>query len=176
MINVKHLTRMLTNTILMIIGFLLIGLACTYDTHISSFYLSLFASVILGVVSALGESTTLGFCKGFPSTVVGYFGSGTGFAGVFGAGVVLLATSVLKISNIGNLFFAIIPTSIIYFLAFWWINRMKARHPYVIDKPNAEETFSYSPPKQMQLKMNLNDTQNTGEFYRDIDEELDEVS
>jgi MFS family permease len=158
MINVKHLTRMLINTILMILGFLLIALACTYDTHIASFYLSLFASVILGVVSALGESTTLGFCKGFPSTVVGYFGSGTGFAGVFGAGLVLLATSILKIRNIGSLFFAIIPTSILYFLAFWWINRMKARHPYVSDKPNAEETFSYSPPQQMQLKMNLNDT------------------
>lgn len=151
MINVKHLTRMLINTIMMILGFLLIALACTYDTNIASFYLSLFASVILGVVSALGESTTLGFCKGFPSTVVGYFGSGTGFAGVFGAGIVLLATSVLKIHNIGSLFFAIIPTSIIYFLAFWWINRMKTRHPYVSDKPNAEETFSLSPPPGLHL-------------------------
>jgi len=168
----KHLTRMLINTVLMALGFLLIGLASTYDTHIFSFYLSLFASVILGVVSALGESTTLGFCKGFPSTVVGYFGSGTGFAGVFGAGIVLLATSVLKIRNIGTLFFAAIPTSILYFLAFWWINRIKARHPYVIDKPNAEETFSYSPPKGLQQKMNLNDTQNTVEFNKEIEEEL----
>lgn len=176
MINVKHITRMFINTILMILGFLLIGLASTYNTHIFSFYLSLFASVILGVVSSLGESTTLGFCKGFPSTVVGYFGSGTGFAGVFGAGVVLLATSVLKIRNIGILFFAAIPTSILYFFAFWWINRIKTRHPYVSDKPNAEETFSYSPPQGAQQKMNLNDSQNTLEHSIDKDEGLNEAS
>ena len=80
---------MFMNSILMAVGFLTISVACLFPEHISAFYLSLVASIILGVVSSLGESTTLGFCKGFPSTVVGYFGSGTGFAGVFGAGVFL---------------------------------------------------------------------------------------
>ena len=74
----------------MAIGFIVIAFACTYNENEASFFVSLVASVILGTVSAFGESTTLGFCKGFPSTVVGYFGSGTGFAGVFGSGMILI--------------------------------------------------------------------------------------
>lgn len=132
---------MLINSILMIIGFLLIGFSSTYNTHVAAFYISLLASVILGITCALGESTVLGFCKGFPGTVVGYFGSGTGFAGVFGSGIVLLSTLVLKMDNIGILFFYSTITSIVYFFAFWWINKMKAKHPYNEDKPNADETF-----------------------------------
>ena len=122
-IKVKHFTRMFFNSINMAIGFLVISFACTYNQYEASFFVSLFASVILGTVSAFGESTTLGFCKGFPSSVVGYFGSGTGFAGVFGSGMILLLQSA-GVSN-GNIFFMITPTVIPYFLAFWWINNMK---------------------------------------------------
>lgn len=81
---------MMINTFNMFLGFLIIALACTFNKYKASFFISLLASVILGTVSAFGESTTLGFCKGFPSTVVGYFGSGTGFAGVFGSGTILI--------------------------------------------------------------------------------------
>ena len=81
---------MLINSTDMAIGFIVISFACTYNTNVASFYVSLLASVVLGTVSAFGESTVLGFCKGFPSTVVGYFGSGTGFAGVFGSGFILI--------------------------------------------------------------------------------------
>ena len=84
---------MFINAILMSIGFLTISFACTYNKYEASFWISLVSSVILGTVSAFGESTTLGFCKGFPSSVVGYFGSGTGFAGVFGSGIILLLQS-----------------------------------------------------------------------------------
>ena len=84
---------MLINSMNMAIGFIVISFACTYNTHEAAFYVSLVASVVLGTVSAFGESTTLGFCKGFPSSVVGYFGSGTGFAGVFGSGMILALQS-----------------------------------------------------------------------------------
>jgi CLN3 protein len=117
----------------MAIGFIMISMACTFNKNVASFYVSLVASVILGTVSSFGESTTLGFCKGFPSEVVGYFGSGTGFAGVFGSGTILLLQS-LNLSN-GQIFFIISPSVIPYFLSFWWINRMKARHPYVLEVP-----------------------------------------
>jgi MFS family permease len=125
----KHITRMFMNSILMLIGFLLIAFACTFDKNVASFYVSLLAAIFLGIVSAFGESTTLGFCKGFPSTVVGYFGSGTGFAGVFGAGSLLILSS-LKVP-LGTIFFIITPTAIPYFLSFLWINRMKNKHPYI---------------------------------------------
>ena len=85
---------MLFNAVNMSLGFLMISFACTYNTNLAAFYISLVSSVILGTVSALGESTTLGFCKGFPSSVVGYFGSGTGFAGIFGSGIILLLQGV----------------------------------------------------------------------------------
>ncbi len=89
---------MLINSTDMAIGFIVISFACTYNKVVASFYVSLVASVVLGTVSAFGESTVLGFCKGFPSTVVGYFGSGTGFAGVFGSGFILILQS-LNLSN-----------------------------------------------------------------------------
>ena len=90
LIKIKHFIRMLGASIAMAIGFIIISLACAFNTYEAAFWISLLSSVILGVVSSIGESTTLGFCKGFPSTVVGFFGSGTGFAGVFGSGTILL--------------------------------------------------------------------------------------
>ncbi len=107
---------------------MIISLACTYNKYEVSFWFSLVSSIILGTGSALGESTTLGFCKGFPSSTVGFFGSGTGFAGIFGSGSIL-ALKAAGLNN-GQIFFIITPTIIPYFLAFWWISRMKAKHPY----------------------------------------------
>ncbi len=127
------MTRILINSILMGLGLVIISLACTYNKNVASFYVSLVASVILGIVCSFGESTNLGFCKGFPSTIVGYFGSGTGFAGVFGSGYILLLQS-LGLSN-ALIFFIVTPAAIPYFLSFFWINRMKARHPYVLEIP-----------------------------------------
>jgi MFS family permease len=133
LIKLKHMTRMLISGILMFVGFILIAFACTYDTNMASFYVSLLAAVFLGIMSALGESTVLGFCKGFPSTVVGYFGSGTGFAGVFGAGILLILRSANV--SLGVIFFIVTPTVIPYLLGFWWLNRIKSRHPFVREVP-----------------------------------------
>jgi len=117
----------------MIIGFLIISFACTFKEHEVSFWLSLLSSVILGVGSALGESTTLGFCKG-------YFGSGTGFAGMFGSGIILILKGA-GLDN-GQIFFIITPTIIPYFLSFWWIYRMKVRHPYIPEEDSKSLTHS----------------------------------
>ena len=113
----------------MILGFLLIAIACTFNHFMTSFYISLASSIILGTVSSLGESTTLGFCKGFPSAFVGYFGSGTGFAGIFGSGIILVLLS-FGLSN-AHIFYIIAPTVIPYFLSFWWISRIKERYQYI---------------------------------------------
>lgn len=89
---------MLVNSCIVAAAFLIIAFACTFNTNKAAFFIALLSSVLFGVGSALGESTTLGFCKGFPSTVVGYFGSGTGFAGIFGSGILL----VLKAAGLTN--------------------------------------------------------------------------
>ena len=135
LLTIRHVVRIFINSVNMLIGFLIISFACTFHEYEVSFWISLLSSIILGVVSALGESTTLGFCKGFPSTIVGNFSSGTGFAGVFGSGIIL----VLKGAglNNGQIFFIITPTVIPYFIAFWWINRTKEKYPYIPEDKNA---------------------------------------
>jgi len=114
---------------MMTCGFLIIAFACTFKEHEVSFWFSLISSIMLGIGCALGESTILGFCKGFPSSTVGYFASGTGFAGIFGSGIILI----LKAAGLdnGQIFFSIAPCVIPYFLSFWWIYWMKSKYPYV---------------------------------------------
>lgn len=129
LIKIRHIVRIFINSINLMVGFLIISFCCTFKEHEISFWLSLLSSIILGTGSALGESTTLGFIKGFPSSVVGYFGSGTGFAGMFGSGIILILKGAGL--NNGQIFFIITPTVIPYFLAFWWIYRVKERHPYI---------------------------------------------
>jgi CLN3 protein len=74
----------------MTIGFLIIAFVATFSHSKSAFFIALISSVMLGISSALGEAINLGFIKGFPSEVIGYYGSGTGFAGIFGSGILLL--------------------------------------------------------------------------------------
>jgi hypothetical protein len=81
---------MLANTLIMMCAYLLAAFAATYSQYIFSFYLALSSALLFGIGTALGESTVLGFCKGFPSTYVGLFSSGTGFAGIFGSGMLLM--------------------------------------------------------------------------------------
>jgi battenin len=142
LIKVKHLHRIMLNSCFMLSGFLIISFACTYNQNEASFYLSLLSSVLMGITCALGESTVLGFCKAFPSTIVGFFGSGTGFAGVFGSGIILI----LKGAGLddGQIFFAITPAVILYFLAFWWISRIKDKYPYI--QSDSDTITMASPP------------------------------
>ncbi len=75
----------------MAFAFILIA-TCAFDPKGLElfFWLSLVASIMQGSSCALGESTTLGFLKGFPSECVGFFSSGTGFAGIFGTSLLLV--------------------------------------------------------------------------------------
>ena len=93
------------------------------------FYLSLFASVLVGVGSALGESTLLGFLKTFPGETVGYYSSGTGFAGISGTLILtsLAATGMTR----GATYLVAVPTALPYVLAFLWLDRQKRLYPYV---------------------------------------------
>lgn len=84
------------------------------------FYLSLLASIIVGVAIALGESTNLGFLKTFPGDNIGYYGSGTGFAGITGA-LIFIALKPIGLSD-GAIFLVALPSVIPYFLCFYWIN------------------------------------------------------
>lgn len=77
----------------MALGFLLIIICTAFPVYTFMFYLSLAAAVFIGF-SALGESVVLGYLKEFPSEMVGFFSSGTGFAGIFGAGYIILTKAI----------------------------------------------------------------------------------
>jgi len=85
------------------------------------FWVSLLASILHGVAAALGESTVLGFLKGFPGITVGFFSSGTGFAGIWGSGLLILLTA-LKL-ELWQIYLLATPTVIPYVLSFVWLNR-----------------------------------------------------
>ncbi len=85
----------------MTFGYLLIALAC-FINNLGGFALSLIAACIHGMSSCFGEMTVLGYLKGFPPDLLVGWGSGTGFAGVVGAGLaVLLLAFDFELSYVG---------------------------------------------------------------------------
>ncbi len=89
-IKIIHIKRIFVNVCAMTFGYLLISVSCIMPQSIEVFFVSLAASCIHGLTSCFGESTILGYLKGFPAELVVGWSSGTGFAGVVGAGLVVL--------------------------------------------------------------------------------------
>lgn len=93
-IKIIHVKRIIANVCMMVLGYLLISVSCLLSsTTVYSFFISLGASCIHGLTSCFGESVILGYLKGFPADLVVGWSSGTGFAGVVGAGLVVLLTA-----------------------------------------------------------------------------------
>ena len=99
------------------------------------FYMSISATVFVGISVGMGEATFLGFLKGFPPHLVGYVSSGTGFAGISGTSILLILGGI-GFSNTA-IFLTVAPTMLIYFAAFYWLNRQKKQHVFY---PNLRES------------------------------------
>lgn len=89
-----------------------------------------------GLTSAIGESTILGLLKGFPSRLVGAFASGTGFAGVVGAGIFIILKPFMED---GYIFLIATPLVVLYFINIVILVRRKSKYPFVDETPEAEE-------------------------------------
>jgi hypothetical protein len=91
--------------------------------------LALFASVLIGIAQGWGESTVLGFLKGFPEDSIGYFASGLGFSGIFGSGLIIL----LNAANCQDYMIYLLGTPIVvpYFLSFYWLYLQKEKFEFV---------------------------------------------
>lgn len=136
LINIKHSYRLIANSIVMIVAYLLLA-AITIKPIAASFYIALLCALLHGMTSSFGESTILGFLKGFPSKLVGRFSSGTGMAGVFGSGIFLVLQPFM--SN-GFIFLIATPMVLIYLLNVIIISRKKATLPFVgEDAPRTQE-------------------------------------
>lgn len=140
-IRTRHWSRLAFVSACILAGFLLIAVCCFHGDRVAAFYFSLVASVVVGVGCALGESTMLGFLKAFPGDAIGYYSSGTGFAGIFGS-LALLALAACGLSH-GAVYLVAAPTALPYILVFSWLDRMKQRHPYLAEPalgPESAET------------------------------------
>ena len=104
-----------------VLSFLIIAFCVLYSSVAIMFWISLIASIMVGVGLALGESTNLGFMKTFPGDCIGYYGSGTGMAGITGA-LIFIALHPLGLSD-QAIYFIAIPTAIPYFLSFLWLDK-----------------------------------------------------
>ncbi|KAK2943661.1 putative CLN3 protein [Blattamonas nauphoetae] len=91
----------------------LIGVALSVKIHISVAFISI---VVVGCTYSLGESIIMGYMRNFPADSVGGFSSGTGFAGVAGAGLVFLLNA-LNVP-IMIMFLSLTPLCVIYFLVY----------------------------------------------------------
>ena len=97
LVNVPHMKRITIVSILMITSFTLISTASFHtpapdavNPPIFWFVMAICASCLIGIAGGMGEATNLGFLKGFPSHTVGFFSSGTGFAGISGTSTLLI--------------------------------------------------------------------------------------
>jgi hypothetical protein len=130
-LQTPHKKRMWFVGILMTCGFLLISW-CAMGTQPAGggplpankeykFWIALFASTMIGVACALGESNLVAFLKSFPSKTVGFWGSGTGLAGLLGT-TMLLSMNALGMKD-WQIYMCAIPLMVPYMFCVLWLIR-----------------------------------------------------
>ena len=125
-INLRYLATV--NTLLRIAltcttmaGSFIVMALCINTNKSWGFPISLIATLLMGMAQSIGECINLGFLKAFPSEYLVGFTSGTGFAGIAGAGAWLICRAI-GLTNM-QVFLIFIPLLLIYFLSFLWIYR-----------------------------------------------------
>merc|ERR1740139_27974 len=86
LVNIKYLLHITHRTKnLMVICSMVLGGICMVTAFAARiFVFTLFGCLFFGLGTSLGESTNLGFLKGFPNWVSGGYTSGTGLSGLIG--------------------------------------------------------------------------------------------
>ena len=129
LIRTQHLTRIMIVVFFNFSSFVIIAFCCFYETISAMFWVSLCASLFIGVGSALGESVILGFLKTFPGNAIGYYGSGTGMAGIT-CSLIWLTLKPLGIND-GTIILITSLMAVPYFFSFLWLDTQKKKYPYV---------------------------------------------
>jgi hypothetical protein len=133
-LTTSHKARQWFVTIGMVFGFLLIswcvmGTQSGNSTAAYKFWISLVASVIIGVTCALGEANVVALLKGFPSKTIGYFGSGTGFAGICGTSMLLIMTAAGM--KDWQIYMTAAPTMVPYIYCCLWLINKSHKYPFL---------------------------------------------
>lgn len=119
--------------ILSICAFVVIAISSSASA-VWGFYTCLLGSVLCGAMQAFGESVMLGYIKVFPPRLVAGWSSGTGFAGPFGSGLLLVLKAVDL--DLYIIFLVMIPIQASYWLCFLWYDNRKTMYYSV---PAAED-------------------------------------
>jgi hypothetical protein len=141
LLKITHVKRAMFVSVCMLISFLLVSLCCYDPKGLQIFFwFSLMASIMQGASCALGEATTLGFIKNMPGECVGYFASGTGFAGICGTSTLLL----LKAAGFSDvvIFLSVSPTVILYVISWTWLDRQARKYPQRKELVASDDTIS----------------------------------
>jgi battenin len=101
-----------------------------------AFYVCIAAALLSGANQSIGEGVMIAFIKKFPSQCISGWSSGTGFAGLVGAGLYLAFKSFHVRSFI--VFSSIIPFIILYGIIFIWLDRNQPAKKYgFLTKPES---------------------------------------
>lgn len=103
------------------------------------FIMSLTATVIIGSFASVGDATIIGFMKAIPAENIAGWSSGTGIAGLTGAGLYLIFSTIGMEFN--HIVIALFPISFIYFANFKVILNLKA----AVDKKFPDQTSLVDP-------------------------------
>jgi hypothetical protein len=129
-IKVPYKKRVIALSIFMIFGYL--SMYIVLKLHKSKlenenalcFLLSLIPSCLLGASYAFGENAILAYLKLFPKEYLGGWSSGTGLSGLTGASL-NLSSQLIKNFGVVNLYLYLTPLGIIYFLFFFFTEKLK---------------------------------------------------
>lgn len=118
--SINTLARIAVTCGAMLVSFLVMSL-CLSTNESWGFPISLMATLLMGLAQCIGECVNLGFLKAFPSEHIVGFTSGTGFAGIAGAGAWLFCRAIGL--NNTQVFLVFMPLLVVYFLSFLWLYR-----------------------------------------------------
>ncbi|KAL4490884.1 hypothetical protein ABPG72_008620 [Tetrahymena utriculariae] len=154
-IKISHKKRIFVCIVLSIGAFIIIAFSSKANGK-WGFYTCLVGSVMCGTMQAFGESVMLGYLKVFPSRLVAGWSSGTGFAGPFGSGLLL----VLKAVNLDLyiIFLIMIPIEASYWLCFLWYDNRKKRFyksNQIISESNCSESQQGEETQQQLIESNI---------------------
>ena len=119
----------------------LLGIAATPGSPLNSYWICLVFIVILGGTSSFGESSLVGYIRRYPPELVDGWSSGTGMAGILGAGLYLaLDAAGLEAWQI---YFICLPSVVVYLIAFHYIlvppEELSESYGYTIQEKDSSE-------------------------------------
>ncbi|KAK2946298.1 putative Cln3 protein [Blattamonas nauphoetae] len=121
--KVPFMVRIISALVAYLAGLLIV--AFSTSIHISMCFVGI---ILVGTSSNFGESAIMAYMRKFPPESVGGFSSGTGCAGIAGAGLVLLFRAVDLKPMIA--FLVLTPATLAYFLIYcFWVREPKGYPP-----------------------------------------------